>query len=89
MEYPNSGSLFTSTIRKSEKSPDLWGTIDIDRAYLQDLISRSGDSVKIKLSGWHREAKATGNKFISLAVDTYVKPDSAPAPKKEEKLPYE
>ena len=90
MDYPNSGSLFTSTIRKSEKSPDFWGKINIDRAYLEDLISRSGDSVEVKLSGWNREAKSTGNKFISLAVDTYVNPNAAaPAPKQEEKLPYE
>lgn len=91
MEFPNKGSLFTSTTRRSEKSPDFFGSIDIDRAYLQDLMEKSNkDLVTIKLSGWNREAKSTGNKFISLSVDTYVNPNAAaPAPKQEEKLPYE
>jgi hypothetical protein len=89
MEYPNSGSLFPSVVRKSDKSPDFWGSIKIDRAYLEDLIGRSGDSVEIKLSGWKREAKATGNKFLSITVDTYVNPNAAaPAPKQEEKDPW-
>lgn len=88
MDYPNSGSLFPSTVRKSEKSPDFWGSIKIDKAYLKDLISRSEDNVEIKLSGWKREAKATGNKFLSLAVDTYVAGASAPAPKQEEADPW-
>lgn len=86
MEYPNSGSLFPSTVRKSDKSPDFFGSIKIDPAYLQDLISKSDGLVEIKLSGWKRESK-TGNKFVSLAVDTFVKKDAAPA-KQEEKDPW-
>lgn len=91
MEYPNKGSLFPSTIRKSDKSPDFFGSIKVDRSYLRDLMDKHDeDLIEIKLSGWNREAKTTGNKFISLAVDTYVNPNAAvSAPKKEEKLPYE
>jgi hypothetical protein len=84
MEFPNKGSLHISTIRKSENSPDLWGSIKIEPEYLKDLLAKSNGLVEVKLSGWHREAKTTGNKFISLSVDTYVKPTQ-----KEEKLPYE
>lgn len=87
MEYPNSGSLFPSTVRKSEKSPDFFGSIKIDPAYLKDLMSKADGLVEVKLSGWKRESK-TGNKFVSLAVDTFVKQGAAPAPKQEEKDPW-
>ena len=86
MEYPNSGSLVPSTIRKSEKSPDFFGSIKIDPAYLRDLIAKSDGLVEIKLSGWKRQSKA-GNNFLSIAVDTFVKKDAAPA-KREEKDPW-
>ena len=86
MEYPNSGSLVPSTIRKSDKSPDFFGSIKVDPAYLRDLMSKSDGLVEIKLSGWKRQSKA-GNNFLSLAVDTFVKKDAAPA-KREEKDPW-
>ena len=87
MEYPNSGSLNKSTVRRSDKSPDFFGSIKVDPTYLKDLIAKSNGLVEIKLSGWNRTSHA-GNEFISLAVDTYVKP-GAQAAKPEEKLPYE
>ena len=86
MEYPNSGSLFPSTIRKSDKSPDFFGSIKLDPAYLKDLMSKSDGLVEVKLSGWKRESK-TGNRFVSIAVDTFIKKDAAPA-KQEEKDPW-
>lgn len=85
MEYPNSGSLVPSTIRKSDKSPDFFGSIKIDPAYLRDLLQKSDGLVEIKLSGWKRQSKA-GNNFLSIAVDTFVKKDAAP--KREEKDPW-
>ena len=85
MEYANSGSLVPSTIRKSEKSPDFFGSIKVDPAYLKDLMSKSDGLVEIKLSGWKRQSKA-GNNFLSIAVDTFVKKDAAP--KQEEKDPW-
>ena len=82
MEYPNTGMLMPSTVRKSEKSPDFWGELKLDRAYLKDLInSIDGDVIPVKLSAWKRESKA-GNRFLSLAVDTFKK-DAAP--KQQEK----
>jgi len=86
MEYPNSGSLFPSTIRKSDKSPDFFGSIKLDPAYLKDLMNKSDGLVEVKLSGWKRESK-TGNRFVSIAVDTFIKKDAAPA-KQEEKDPW-
>ena len=83
MEYPNSGSLVPSTIRKSEKSPDFFGSIKVDPAFLKDAIARSSGLVEIKLSGWKRQSKA-GNNYLSIAVDTKVQQ----APKKEESDPW-
>jgi hypothetical protein len=75
MEYLNTGGLFVSTVRKTEKSPDYFGTIKVDRSYLKFLMEQTdADGIEIKLGGWKKESK-TGNRFISLSVDTYVKKD--------------
>ena len=82
MEYPNTGALMPSTVRKSEKSPDFWGEIKLDRSYVKNLLDTiDGDIIPVKLSAWKRESKA-GNRFLSLAVDTFKK-DAAP--KQQEK----
>ncbi len=87
MDFLNKGSLFPSTVRKSEKSPDFFGSIKLDRSYLRSLMEKHDeDGIEIKISGWKRQSK-TGNSFMSLAVDTY-EPKAAPAPKTEEKDPW-
>jgi hypothetical protein len=86
MEFLNKGSLFPSTVRKSEKSPDFFGSIKLDRSYLRNLMDKHDeDGIEVKISGWKRQSK-TGNSFLSLAVDTFEK--QAPAPKTEEKDPW-
>ena len=56
MEYDNTnrGTLFKAKEKKSEKSPDYTGTININ-------------GVEMRLSGWLKESKA-GMKYFSLAV---------------------
>ena len=77
MEYLNTGGLFVSTVRKTEKSPDYFGSIKVDRNYLKFLMEQhDNDGIEIKLGGWKRESK-TGNRFISLSVDTYVKKEES------------
>jgi hypothetical protein len=77
MEYLNTGGLFVSTVRKTEKSPDYFGSIKVDRNYLKFLMEQTDtDGIEIKLGGWKRESK-TGNKFISISVDTYVKKEES------------
>jgi len=77
MEYLNTGGLFVSTIKKTEKSPDYFGTIKVDRNYLKFLMEQHDqDGIEIKIGGWKRESK-NGNRFISLAVDTYVKKEES------------
>ena len=86
MEFLNKGSLFPSTVRKSEKSPDFFGSIKLDRSYLRNLMNKHDeDGIEIKISGCKGQSK-TGNSFLSLAVDTFEK--QAPAPKTEEKDPW-
>ena len=88
MEYPNKGTLFLAEDKKSEKFPDMNGYIKIERDYLKQLMDKSDSLVEIKLSGW-KKTFASGKKGVSLAIDTYVKPDAAPASKSQEKDPWE
>jgi hypothetical protein len=77
MEYLNTGGLFVSTVRKTEKAPEYFGNLKIDRNYLKFLMEQhDDDGIEIKISGWKRDSK-NGNRFISLAVDTYVKKEEA------------
>ncbi len=88
MEYLNTGGLFVSPVRKTDKSPDYFGSIKVDRSYLKFLMEQhDGDGIEIKLGGWKKESPKTGNRFISLAVDTYVKKEeSKPAPSDKDEL---
>ena len=56
MDYDNTnrGTLFKAKEKKSEKSPDYTGTINVN-------------GVEMRLSGWLKESKA-GMKYFSLAV---------------------
>ena len=81
MAYPNKGTLNVSKNKKSEKAPDWYGDLKIDPSYLENLVPDADGLIVVKLSAWDRTYPSTGNKFLSLAVDTYVK--------QEEKLPYE
>lgn len=86
MEYLNTGGLFVSTIRKTADSPDYFGNIKIDRAYLKFLMEQHDeDGIEIKFGGWKKESPKTGTRFISLKVDKFVKKEEAkPTPEKDE-----
>lgn len=87
MDYLNRGALFTSSQRKSEKAPEFFGSLKLDRAYIKDLLNKTDeDGIEIKLSGWKKPTK-TGGTFLSLSVDTFVKKDATPA-KQEERDPW-
>lgn len=80
MEYLNKGGLFVSTLKHTEKSPDYFGTIKVDRNYLKFLMEQhDGDGIEIKIGGWKAQSK-DGNRYISLKVDTYVKKEDATPP---------
>ena len=88
MEYLNRGALFVSSQRKSDKAPEFFGSIKLDRAYIKDLLEKTDeDGIEVKLSAWKQPTK-TGGTFLSLSVDTFVKTGAAPAIKQEEKDPW-
>jgi hypothetical protein len=90
MDYPNTGALFRTKEKRTPKSPDMFGDIKFDKAYLQDLIDQSNEQIiTVKLGGWTKEGKS--GKFLSLQVDTFkkteerVRQDAAP---EEDDLPF-
>ena len=74
-----SGTLNRSENRRSDKSPEFFGKIDID-------------GTEYRLAAWVRENPNNGKKFFSLAVsmesqDTPAKPDK-PKPSSTEDIPF-
>ena len=80
---PNCGSLFATKVKNTAMSPDYFGDIVID---LKTVKSENG-LLAIRLSGWKKEA-ANGNKYLSLAVNTFVKDGGKKAAPDDEDLPF-
>jgi len=57
MEYPNSGVLCTSTQKRNDRAPDMYGDISIDKDLLLELMENAqGEaSIKIKIDGWRKK----------------------------------
>jgi len=74
MDYPNSGALWTSTNKRNDRAPDMYGDIEIEKDYLLELIEKAAGmpSIKIKLDGWVKRDK-NDNRMVSLKVNTYEK----------------
>jgi len=78
MEYPNTGAVFRAKEKKHDKSPDMFGSLKIDKHYLLNLIEESnGQLVEIKFSGWTAVSQK-GEKYLSLKLSTLQ-----PTPKKD------
>lgn len=88
MDYPNSGALWTSTNKRNERAPDMYGDIEIEKDYLLELIEKAAGmpSIKIKLDGWVKRDK-NDNRMVSLKVNTYVKGE--PVPQQNAKDPWD
>lgn len=69
-EYPDSGSLKANAIKKSESSPDYWGTIAIDLSNTTAVKVVDGLSV-FKISGWKKRNKE-GQTYLSLSINRWV-----------------
>lgn len=70
MDYPNTGALFRTKEKKTDKSPDMFGSLKIDKHYLLSLIEESnGQLIEIKFSGWTSQSSA-GVKYLSLKLNT-------------------
>ena len=79
MEYPNSGALFRTKEKKHENSPDMFGSMKIDKHFLMSLIEEStGQLIEIKFSGWTAVSPTTGTKYLSLKLNTMPPMEKAP-----------
>jgi hypothetical protein len=76
---PDSGVLFKNLTKAGAKSPDYQGEIAVDLNNMTAIRVENGITI-IKISGWSKEA-ASGKKYISFAVDRFVKDGSRPAQK--------
>ena len=71
MDYPNKGTLWYQTEKKTEKSPDFTGNIKLDKYMLLDIIENSeGSLIEIAASGWRGKVNTKfGEKHvINLSV---------------------
>lgn len=76
VQKPNMGSMFLSKSKKSEKAPDFYGSIHIDKDLLIELVkNRNSELIEIKLSAWKKATK-DNKPWLSLAVDTYKKQET-------------
>jgi hypothetical protein len=76
-ELPDGGSLRANATKKTERSPDYWGTLAVN---IKDMtnVQMDGDIMVIKLSGWKKQDKK-GHTFLSLAVNRFVPEGQAQA----------
>lgn len=70
-EYVNNGTLFSNSVKKSEKSPDYSGDITLD---LSALGIGTGTH-KIQLAGWKKISSKTNKSFLSLRASMRDKPE--------------
>jgi hypothetical protein len=71
MEYPNRGTLWANTYKKSDSQPDMKGDIKLELDLVKDLLENAeSDHVVIKLSAWLGKDKE-GKRKVSLQYDNY------------------
>lgn len=82
-KYPNSGRLNYSQKKIHPKSPDLYGELVLDRAYIKSMLEATDeDEIVVKLDVWQNDGNY--GTYFSLKVNTWKKPDvTAPPPKPE------
>lgn len=87
MSYSNTGRLSPNKYKQNEKQPDFKGSITLERALIRQLLEEQDDEVTIKISGWNRSGQY--GEFISLAYDSYKKPEETPAKPAPKAAPVE
>jgi len=77
-QKPNTGALFPN-IKKTDNHPDFRGDVHLDKAFLENLITKSkGNLIKVQIAAWKKESSA-GKKYMSLsASEPYVKESADP-----------
>lgn len=85
-KFPNTGRLNYSQRKVHPKSPDLYGDITFDRAFLRSAMEEAdGDEITIRLDAWQNDGQY--GTFFQLKVNTWKKtepglaqPPKPPAP---------
>ena len=68
-DYPASGVLFANKKKTKPTSPDYTGNLELPSEVVSDLVSqmeRGVDKPKLSLAVWKKQAKKTGDTFLSL-----------------------
>jgi hypothetical protein len=79
-KYPNSGRLNYSQKKLHPKSPDLYGSLTLERQYVKELLEATDtDDILVKLDAWQNDGQY--GTYFSLKVNTWKKPDAATPPK--------
>ena len=65
-QKPNTGSLFHTKEKKSEKSPDYFGDVLVN---VNDIEPDANGYFKLRLSGWKNVSEKTGTVYLSLKLD--------------------
>lgn len=68
----NKGVLFRNDQKTKDTQPDMTGKVNVE-------------GVEFRIAGWTREAKSSGKKFLSLAIEP-AEQQSAPAPAADPEL---
>lgn len=75
-KYPKgSGALFTNSDKTSENHPDFRGNIELTGDQIRKLIemAKAGLEPKLQVAGWWRQAKQSGQTYMSLSTEAYMK----------------
>ena len=73
MDYPNRGTLWTNTYKKTDLQPDMKGDLKIELDLMREMLeSAESDHVVIKLGAWLSKDK-DGNRKVGLKLDTTQK----------------
>ena len=73
MDYPNRGTLWTNTYKKTDLQPDMKGDLKTELDLMREMLeSAESDHVVIKLGAWLSKDK-DGNRKVGLKLDTTQK----------------
>tara|TARA_R100000900_G_scaffold137159_2_gene115488 strand:+ start:221 stop:532 length:312 start_codon:yes stop_codon:yes gene_type:complete len=94
--HKSEGGLFPNGYKTSDKHPDHNGKVEITDDMLRTLMAqrKAGQTPVIKLAGWNRTAKNTGQAYMYVSAETVEEdaneaqaPAPAPAPAPESTVP--
>ena len=92
MEYPKSDGAMWPNAEKApdNNKPDHRGRILVTNDQIRMLIaqSKAGLEPTIQVGAWHRTAKESGNPYIFMSTETYMKDDSQQG-QQQQKTPYQ